>query len=81
MSWKAKGKKVVDETVTVNLPDGSKKKYQPLTADQVNDIAVDAGLVNFEVKDNKGKQLNSDDFPVNDGEITLSEYNEAKNAA
>lgn len=78
MSWQAKAKKKIDETVTVNLPDGSKKKYQPLTADQVNDIAIDAGLVNFDVKDSKGNQLSADDFPVNSGEITLSEYNEAK---
>ena len=80
MASEFKAKKATPEvpTVKVNLPNGKSKSYTPLSVEAVEDIAAEAGLVNFDIRDGNGKQLHKEDFPVNEGEITLSEYNEAK---
>tara|TARA_R100000750_G_scaffold32368_1_gene20698 strand:+ start:302 stop:562 length:261 start_codon:yes stop_codon:yes gene_type:complete len=67
-----------DNDVKVVLPDGSEDRYDEVTADEVNEIALDAGLASFEVKDSDGEQLEESDFPVKTGTIVISEYNEAK---
>jgi len=67
-----------DNEVKVVLPDGSEDTYPTVTADEVNEIALDAGLASFEVKDSDGEQLEESDFPVKTGTIVISEYNEAK---
>ncbi len=67
-----------DTDVKVVLPDGSEDRYDEVTADEVNEIALDAGLASFEVKDKDGEQLEESDFPIKTGTIVISEYNEAK---
>ncbi len=66
------------KNVTIVLPNGSEEVSDSVTAAEVNEIALDAGLASFEVKDASGNQLEADDFPVTEGKITISEYNEAK---
>lgn len=73
-AWKAKARK----NVTVVLPNGAEEDWDSVSAEEVNDIALEAGLSSFEVKDADGNQLETENFPVTKGKVVISEYNEAK---
>jgi len=47
-----------------------------LTAEKVREIAKNEGLVNFVVRDESGRYLAPDDFPIDSGTITIEEYTE-----
>ncbi len=67
----------VDEKVIVKVAGETKEYESPVTADQVKEIAREAGITRFIVLIND-EEASPEDFPVNDGTIEIKEYNEAK---
>lgn len=67
--------------VTLKCPGQSDEKYDEITASMLQDIAADAGISKFRVKDGEGRLINKASFPVTSGVVVIEEYNEAKAAA
>ena len=47
-----------------------------ITADKVREEATSAGLKRFIVKDEEGNMLKPSDFPINEGNVYIEEYDE-----
>jgi 2'-5' RNA ligase len=79
-------KKMADEVwtndeelgVTLRVPGQADEKYDEVTAVMLQDIAADAGISKFRVKDGEGRLINKSSFPVTSGTVVIEEYNEAK---
>jgi len=64
--------------VVINLPDGSTERRDSVDVSDIKSLARNAGVRKFHVKGSSGQALQSGDFPVTSGSITIEEYNEAK---
>ena len=64
--------------VTIKLPDGTRRQFDSVDVTDVKRLAREAGVRKFHVKNSDGTTLQTRDFPITSGEITVEEYNEAK---
>ena len=67
-----------DERRVVVKVAGETYRYDEVSPNDIKELARCHGIARFLVKNEDGRCLSPDDFPVRSGTVIIEEYNEAK---